>query len=223
MSTASRTSSWLGGTLLGDGDQPGVEGCREWPAGSRVHALRYQHQRILGGQRAPAHGPPPRRGARRVGQVGRLAGDCRAELLRHRVGPRPVWPRAQGCPGRRWRAAGCAGRSVEEPTRAFIGQVPKTVLCDGGQIAARQGCEADVLKAGVHGAEDVGVVLARGQEPDHGQSGQAGRERQLTDEVSSLPARMAFHQAWLQIEASSVAGPYAILVATARAEAPAHR
>ncbi|MGP4087088.1 hypothetical protein [Streptomyces sp. KR55] len=32
---------------------------------------------------------------------------------------------------------------------------------------------------------------------------------------------MAFHQAWLQIEASSVAGPYATLVATARAEADA--
>ncbi|MCX4852855.1 hypothetical protein [Streptomyces canus] len=45
--------------------------------------------------------------------------------------------------------------------------------------------------------------------------------QQLTDEVSSLLARMAFHQAWLQIEASSVAGPYAILVATARAEAGA--
>lgn len=45
--------------------------------------------------------------------------------------------------------------------------------------------------------------------------------QQLTDEVSSLLARMAFHQAWLQIEASSVAGPYSILVATARAEAGA--
>ncbi|MEU6326749.1 hypothetical protein ABZ851_05590 [Streptomyces sp. NPDC047049] len=43
--------------------------------------------------------------------------------------------------------------------------------------------------------------------------------RELTDEVSSILARMAFHQAWLQIEASSVAGPYAALVATARAEA----
>ncbi|MEU5411247.1 MULTISPECIES: hypothetical protein [Streptomyces] len=43
--------------------------------------------------------------------------------------------------------------------------------------------------------------------------------RELTDEVSSILARMAFHQAWLQIEASSVAGPYATLVATARAEA----
>ncbi|MFK0154677.1 hypothetical protein ACIQVK_21700 [Streptomyces sp. NPDC090493] len=45
--------------------------------------------------------------------------------------------------------------------------------------------------------------------------------QQLTDEVSGLLARMAFHQAWLQIEASSVAGPYATLVATARAEAGA--
>jgi hypothetical protein len=45
--------------------------------------------------------------------------------------------------------------------------------------------------------------------------------QQLTDEVSGLLARMAFHQAWLQIEASSVAGPYAALVATARAEAGA--
>ncbi|MEU3786373.1 hypothetical protein [Streptomyces sp. Root369] len=34
-------------------------------------------------------------------------------------------------------------------------------------------------------------------------------------------ARMAFHQAWLQIEATTVAGPYATLVATARAEAGA--
>jgi hypothetical protein len=32
---------------------------------------------------------------------------------------------------------------------------------------------------------------------------------------------MAFHQAWLQIEATTVAGPYATLVATARAEAGA--
>ncbi|MFF1301872.1 hypothetical protein [Streptomyces sp. NPDC058307] len=32
---------------------------------------------------------------------------------------------------------------------------------------------------------------------------------------------MAFHQAWLQIEASSVAGPYSNLVATARAKAGA--
>lgn len=45
--------------------------------------------------------------------------------------------------------------------------------------------------------------------------------QQLTDEVSGLLARMAFHQAWLQIEASAVAGPYATLVATARAEAGA--
>ncbi|WP_405476281.1 hypothetical protein [Streptomyces canus] len=45
--------------------------------------------------------------------------------------------------------------------------------------------------------------------------------QQLTDEVSSLLARMAFHQAWLQIEAATVAGPYASLVSTARAEAGA--
>ncbi|MGW1540735.1 hypothetical protein ACWCPM_10885 [Streptomyces sp. NPDC002309] len=45
--------------------------------------------------------------------------------------------------------------------------------------------------------------------------------QQLTDEVSGLLARMAFHQAWLQIEASAVAGPYSALVATARAEAGA--
>lgn len=45
--------------------------------------------------------------------------------------------------------------------------------------------------------------------------------QQLTDEVSSLLARMAFHQAWLQIEATTVAAPYATLVATARAEAGA--
>ncbi|MFE7729155.1 hypothetical protein ACFU5D_25585 [Streptomyces anthocyanicus] len=49
----------------------------------------------------------------------------------------------------------------------------------------------------------------------------AAVRQQLTDEVSGLLARMAFHQAWLQIEASSVAGPYAALVATARAEAGA--
>jgi hypothetical protein len=45
--------------------------------------------------------------------------------------------------------------------------------------------------------------------------------QQLTDEVSGLLARMAFHQAWLQIEASAVAVPYATLVATARAKAGA--
>ncbi|WP_282795541.1 hypothetical protein [Streptomyces sp. CC224B] len=45
--------------------------------------------------------------------------------------------------------------------------------------------------------------------------------QELTDEVSGLLARMAFHQAWLQIEASAVAGPYSVLVATARAEAGA--
>ncbi|MDQ1033201.1 hypothetical protein QF035_010783 [Streptomyces umbrinus] len=45
--------------------------------------------------------------------------------------------------------------------------------------------------------------------------------QQLTDEVSGLLARMAFHQAWLHIEATTVAGPYATLVATARAEASA--
>lgn len=49
----------------------------------------------------------------------------------------------------------------------------------------------------------------------------AEARQELTDEVSSILARMAFHQAWLQIEASSVAGPYATLVATARAEAGA--
>lgn len=43
--------------------------------------------------------------------------------------------------------------------------------------------------------------------------------QQLTDEASRLLARMAFHQAWLQIEASAVADAYATLVATARAEA----
>lgn len=35
--------------------------------------------------------------------------------------------------------------------------------------------------------------------------------RHPTDEVSGLLARMAFHQAWLHIEASPVTGPYAIL------------
>jgi hypothetical protein len=52
------------------------------------------------------------------------------------------------------------------------------------------------------------------------ESSPAVRQR-LTDEVSGLPARIAFHRAWLQIEASAVAGPYADLVATARAEAGA--
>ncbi|MGW6817739.1 hypothetical protein [Streptomyces sp. NPDC055005] len=46
--------------------------------------------------------------------------------------------------------------------------------------------------------------------------------RELTDEASSLPARMAFHHAWLQIEASAVAEPYAALVAAARSEAGVH-
>ncbi|MEW2582101.1 hypothetical protein [Streptomyces virginiae] len=46
--------------------------------------------------------------------------------------------------------------------------------------------------------------------------------RELTDEASSLLARMAFHHAWLQIEASAVAEPYAALVAAARSEAGAH-
>lgn len=45
--------------------------------------------------------------------------------------------------------------------------------------------------------------------------------QQLTDEVSGLLARMAFHQAWLQIEASAVAESYSALVAAARAEAGA--
>ena len=45
--------------------------------------------------------------------------------------------------------------------------------------------------------------------------------QQLTDEVSGLLTQMAFHQAWLEIEASAVTGPYATLVATARAEAGA--
>ncbi|MEU5523556.1 hypothetical protein ABZ759_23595 [Streptomyces sp. NPDC047860] len=49
----------------------------------------------------------------------------------------------------------------------------------------------------------------------------AAVRQQLTDEVSGLLARMAFHQAWLQIEASAVAGPYSSLVAAARAEAGA--
>ncbi|MFJ8543803.1 hypothetical protein ACIRFH_17590 [Streptomyces sp. NPDC093586] len=52
------------------------------------------------------------------------------------------------------------------------------------------------------------------------ESSSSVRQR-LTDEVSGLLARMAFHQAWLQIEASAVAGPYSDLVATARAEAGA--
>ncbi|MFE5754484.1 hypothetical protein ACFQ7M_18905 [Streptomyces massasporeus] len=54
----------------------------------------------------------------------------------------------------------------------------------------------------------------------HPESSSAVRQ-QLTDEVSSLLARMAFHQAWLQIEATTVAGPCATLGATARAEAGA--
>ncbi|MFB7178603.1 hypothetical protein ACFCYI_12970 [Streptomyces sp. NPDC056257] len=41
-------------------------------------------------------------------------------------------------------------------------------------------------------------------------------------EPSSLLARMAFHHAWLQIEAPKVAGPYAALVASARSEACVH-
>ncbi|MFF1511214.1 hypothetical protein [Streptomyces sp. NPDC058326] len=46
--------------------------------------------------------------------------------------------------------------------------------------------------------------------------------RDLTDQVSSLLARMAFHHAWLQIEASAVAEPYAAFVSAARAEAGVH-
>ncbi|MER6599171.1 hypothetical protein ACFWRZ_34330 [Streptomyces rubiginosohelvolus] len=46
--------------------------------------------------------------------------------------------------------------------------------------------------------------------------------RELTDQVSSLLARMAFHCAWLQIEASAVAEPYAALVSAARSEAGMH-
>lgn len=43
--------------------------------------------------------------------------------------------------------------------------------------------------------------------------------RELTDEARSLLARMTFHHAWLQIEASAVAGPCAALVTAARSEA----
>ncbi|MFC8011788.1 hypothetical protein [Streptomyces cinereoruber] len=46
--------------------------------------------------------------------------------------------------------------------------------------------------------------------------------RELTDQASSLLARMAFHHAWLQIEASAVAEPYAALVSAARSEAGMH-
>ncbi|MFJ5074910.1 hypothetical protein ACIP8Z_09940 [Streptomyces sp. NPDC088553] len=46
--------------------------------------------------------------------------------------------------------------------------------------------------------------------------------RELTDQVSSLLARMAFHHAWLQIEASAVAEPYTVLVSAARSEAGVH-
>ncbi len=46
--------------------------------------------------------------------------------------------------------------------------------------------------------------------------------RELTDEASSLLDRMAFNHAWLQIEASKVAGPYAAFVAAARSEAGVH-
>lgn len=42
---------------------------------------------------------------------------------------------------------------------------------------------------------------------------------ELTDQVSSILSRMAFHQAWLQIDAPDVAPAYTVLVATARAEA----
>lgn len=50
----------------------------------------------------------------------------------------------------------------------------------------------------------------------------ADARRELTDQVSSLLARMAFHHSWLQIEASAVAGPYAALVWAARSEAGMH-
>ncbi|MFI9119695.1 hypothetical protein ACIGW0_09915 [Streptomyces bikiniensis] len=43
-----------------------------------------------------------------------------------------------------------------------------------------------------------------------------------TDQVGSLLARMAFPRAWLQIEASAVAEPYAALVSAARSEAGMH-
>ncbi|MCX4529504.1 hypothetical protein OG982_28045 [Streptomyces sp. NBC_01551] len=43
-----------------------------------------------------------------------------------------------------------------------------------------------------------------------------------TDGASSLLARMAFHHARLQIEASAVAEPYAALVTAARSEAGVH-
>ncbi len=44
-------------------------------------------------------------------------------------------------------------------------------------------------------------------------------QHELTEQISQIQSRIAFHQAWLWIEAPSVAGPYAELVRATKAQA----
>ncbi|MGC9497280.1 hypothetical protein [Streptomyces sp. WG7] len=104
---------------------------------------------------------------------------------------------------------------ADRPLHRSLRRLPDVPL---GQRAVRRESRAKTFAEALTTVEEYLEMPYRTRRRP--QSSPAVRQ-QLTDEVSDLLARMALRQAWLQIEASAVAGPCSALVATARADAGA--
>jgi hypothetical protein len=83
------------------------------------------------------------------------------------------------------------------------------------QRAARRERHSRVFAEALTAIEDYAEMPYRIRRRPRGLSAQ----HELTEQISQIQSRIAFHQAWLWIEAPSVAGPYAELVRATKTQA----
>jgi hypothetical protein len=83
------------------------------------------------------------------------------------------------------------------------------------QRATRRERQANVFAEALRAIEDYAELPYRIRR----RSGTPESRHELTEQISQIQSRIAFHQAWLAIEAPSVADPYQNLVRAAKAQA----
>ncbi|GAA4893142.1 hypothetical protein [Actinomycetospora straminea] len=100
------------------------------------------------------------------------------------------------------------------PVLAALGAVALWTL---GQRAARWERRSNAFAAALAAVESFAEMPYRIRRRPAG----GDARQQLTDQISAIQADIAFHQAWLELEAPTVAEPYQTLVRAARGQAGA--
>ncbi len=99
---------------------------------------------------------------------------------------------------------------------AVAGAVVTAALTYGlNQRTARRERQSNAFAAALSAIEDYAELPYRIRR----RPGTSGARHELTEEISRIQSRIAFHQAWLSIETPTVARSYEELVRTAKAQA----